>query len=530
MRTQEQAPAPILPPLAEKLAAGIALAHGLGLFLAPGILGGRGAAGGSAGIPLLPYLGVILSLEAALLSSNLSRNGGAWIPGPVMGGLDLIGRRFASFYRGGVLLILLGCLFAGGQTLLSFQDRRALGVPGIALVLLLAFHRFWSERTAALGYTAAGLRRTFAPGLHLAWLLGSAVLLFMTPFASVVRSGPLVLALAGAGQALQLLHLMAKIVLRAAPLHPTLAARLASSRPPLDLESFEHKVLRQPQAAPRPQTADAVLVESGSFRVDVSRLLDKLRDHQLPDPKDFILAWLRCATASGAKDIGLDPVEGGLRMTFDGRPFSSQELGNPYGALLDPEASEALRGRHFAYGLLAAQRLKPDSIKVFSGPSKDRAVMVLADKESSSGSPSAEPGKGTVIELRWPETASKPDVQGIIERAVRAFGLCKAELRAAGSKVNPYPWEASPGEPVGKWQIASGEGCRGAVRHFVPAPDELPKAEIHVYVLGTFIQRIVRHQYSSFEAYLACDDLALDISQTRVADLKELEQRLETLL
>jgi hypothetical protein len=298
---------------------------------------------------------------------------------------------------------------------------------------------------------------------------------------------------------------------------------------PLDLQRFEHKVLAG-SSRPAPPPGGDVLVESGSFRVDVEKLLDKLREHQLQDPRDFILCWLRCAVASGADQITLDSTEDGLTMTFDGRPFSSMELESPYGALLDPEAPEAKRGRHFAYGLLAVQRLGPAFIEASSGTGEGRAVMILAGRGMSSGDRRPEPGTETILRLRWQSPSQEPDVQGLLSRAKAVFGLTDARLTVNGSKVHPYPWESVSRRYGGNWGVVSEGNWRGAVRHFVPEPDELPTSTVHLYVLGTLIQDVVRHQYFAFEAYLACDDLGLDISQARVADQRKLEESLPTLL
>lgn len=293
----------------------------------------------------------------------------------------------------------------------------------------------------------------------------------------------------------------------------------SSGRLPPELGSFSHRVLGTPRAEPPPgPPGEPVLVETGSFRVDASLLLEKLRERQLQDPRDFILAWLRCACASGAMNIALDAADDGLSLSFDGRPFSRAALDDPYGALLDDEADEPLRGRHFAYGLLAAQRLKPDRVELSSGRGADRAMMIMNGSEQSEEEGRPEPGEDTVIRVRWRRGSGRQDIPGLLAKAAAAYGLAQARLTVNGVEVPWKPWQA------GTWRPVSGEGWRGAVRHFVPEPQELPSATFHIYVLGTRIQTVVRHQYSALEAYLACDDLPLDLSQARVSDPDRLEK------
>jgi len=311
------------------------------------------------------------------------------------------------------------------------------------------------------------------------------------------------------------------------------ALRLALGLRPVAPEpepgSFRQQVLGTPRAEPPAgQPGEPILVETGSFRVDASRLLDKLREHQLRDPRDFILPWLRCACASGAKNIALDPAGDGLSLSFDGRPFSRAALDDPYGALLDDEADEPLRGRHFAYGLLALQRLGPDRVEVSSGRGGGRAMLVLEGRERSGETGLPEPGEGTVIRVRWQRGPGRQDVPGLLARAAAVYGLAQARLTVNGVEAPREPWRAGPPRP-GTWRPVSGEGWLGYVRHFVPEPRELPSATFHIYILGTRIQTLVRHQYSSLEAYLACDALPLDLSQTGIADPARLEGILSVL-
>ncbi|TPW20165.1 MAG: hypothetical protein FD126_1956, partial [Elusimicrobia bacterium] len=164
----------------------------------------------------------------------------------------------------------------------------------------------------------------------LLWVLGGAGLLmvFMGRTATVWQGvGILGAHLALAGQ-----RSREVTALRWAELLPGVAPP-----PALDLSRYELNVDRRGpvERRPLPEGVEAQLVDSGSFRVDAGRMLEKLRQYQLRDPRDFILAWLRCAVASGAARIDLETSRAGLELRFDGRPFSSAELSQPYQVLVD---------------------------------------------------------------------------------------------------------------------------------------------------------------------------------------------------
>ena len=48
------------------------------------------------------------------------------------------------------------------------------------------------------------------------------------------------------------------------------------------------------------------LVESGSFKVDRAKALEKIIAYQLEKPGLFTLSWVRTAVASGANNISYD--------------------------------------------------------------------------------------------------------------------------------------------------------------------------------------------------------------------------------
>lgn len=285
--------------------------------------------------------------------------------------------------------------------------------------------------------------------------------------------------------------------------------------PALDLSRYELTVERRGPAerAELPPGVESQLVDTGSFKVDAAKMLDKLREYQLEDPADFLCAWLRCAAASGAAHMRLTTTAAALELGFDGRPFSASELSQPYQALVDAEGLDGRRGRHFAYGLLGLYRLRPRRVSVTSRGPDGVAVM----KAGSGGPPDpAEAPEGTVIRVAWPAWAAFWRPYLLARRAVRRYGLGPATLTVDGKPVPDRP--SDPG-----WTPIDAGGWRGVRR--------LPmfRNRVRLYVLGTLIEELEGEGLPSVEAWLTHDDLELDISQSSVVRGRRLESGLELL-
>jgi hypothetical protein len=109
-------------------------------------------------------------------------------------------------------------------------------------------------------------------------------------------------------------------------------------------------------------------VESGTFRVDRARALEKLSRYQLPDPRHFVRPWLRAAVLQGASRIAVSGEEGRAVLSFDGKPLEARLLEDPFSHLLEEsEASAHEAGRMLAVGLLACLRLSPAEVELRSG-------------------------------------------------------------------------------------------------------------------------------------------------------------------
>lgn len=285
--------------------------------------------------------------------------------------------------------------------------------------------------------------------------------------------------------------------------------------PALDLSRYEVQVERQaPAQRPAlPEGTAEQLVDTGTFRVDAAKMLDKLRSYQLSDPRDFLSAWLRCAAASGARNIRLESGATSLELAFDGRAFSSSELAQPYQALVDAEGENGKRGRHFAYGLLGLYRLKPLSVSVTSrGPDG-----VAAMKAGDAGTPLPESAlDGTVVRVTWPFWAAYWRPALIVRRARLRYGLGPAALTVNGRAV--------PDRPAGRsWHALEKDGWRAA------ANVAERTGRVRLYVLGTLIEEM-EYRSGGADAWLAHDELELDISQSSVVRGARLSKGLDLLV
>lgn len=273
--------------------------------------------------------------------------------------------------------------------------------------------------------------------------------------------------------------------------------------PALDLSRFQVSVEREAAPAlPAPVVDGEELVGSGSFKVDAAKMVEKLRERQLAEPEDFILAWLRCAAASGATQIAMTQGFSGIELFFDGRPFSTSELAQPYQVLLEGDGAEALRGRHFAYGLLALQRLNLGWLRVdSSGP---LGTSKMAFSRSGRVPEVGELRKpGTLIRVGWPAWIGWWRGYTAARQARLGYGLGPATFTLNGVSVpdSPADWTR---QEKGGWRTAFQRRGVGV------------GVNVRVYSLGTFIEEHEIADGPAADAWLANDGLELNISQTAV--------------
>ena len=251
-------------------------------------------------------------------------------------------------------------------------------------------------------------------------------------------------------------------------------------------------------------------VESGAFRVDRRRALDKLMRFQLPQAEMFMLPWVRSAVAGGATYVRLGAVDGTFEMRFDGRPFGREELTDPYSCLFDRYKPENRRNRELAIGLLSVMRLKPLFVSIASGAPGSRTRLRAESIESDRVDPAGDPETDTVIRVA-PSAAAvalwSPDRAEWIERLCR---VCPIPVWLSGEEAVR---EIKPASPPGLYFDENG------LRGWLTAPAELgPVSTLDAYTLGVFVSptqlTLPRVQV---DGYLNDDEFTLSASQSAVA-------------
>ncbi len=218
-------------------------------------------------------------------------------------------------------------------------------------------------------------------------------------------------------------------------------------------------------------TEDGELVESGTFRVDRKRALEKLKEFQFPDPAMFLLPWIRCAVASGATKITIqiDAAKTHLTMSFDGRPFGEGELNDPYGCLLDESTPENARNRHLAVGILAALRLSPAKLTVTSGMDSERRCLQIESLEQETLGEANESSHGTVLEVMFLDHWMnwKAALESVVRRYPVEFRAARLKFTKPAGLQKKVEREASPQERSLQYKFSDGKS-----RGWVEVPND----------------------------------------------------------
>ncbi|MBI2361822.1 MAG: hypothetical protein HYV15_00345 [Elusimicrobia bacterium] len=116
-------------------------------------------------------------------------------------------------------------------------------------------------------------------------------------------------------------------------------------------------------------------VESGSFRVDRAKALEKLVGFRRRDV-GCVMLFARCAAAAGAKALEIDEGKDSITLRFDGAPFTRRELIDPYAALFSEEGAAAEpRRRWLALAFVHAWRPSLRSVSFASGSGAERVSL-----------------------------------------------------------------------------------------------------------------------------------------------------------
>lgn len=272
-----------------------------------------------------------------------------------------------------------------------------------------------------------------------------------------------------------------------------------------------------------PPGAEALLIDSGTFKMDREKTLEKLSQYQLENPEQFLLPWLRLAVASGATRIDLARRGAEIELRFDGRPLVQAWTADPFGSLFEEDDAEAARHRHLAYGLLALLRLGPDSVQALSGSGAARAALSVLPKGGRAPAGSGPDGPGTTIRVRLGFFTGRLTALRALVWARDEFCLAETKLFVQGKEIPP------------EWTLFGPKAApfeRGPLRGVVapPIPGQTGKT-IGFYSLGVFVENFPYYgDRPHFIAWVRDDSLSLSISQYGMVRNKAFDKALKTVL
>ncbi|MBI5200212.1 MAG: hypothetical protein HY925_01385 [Elusimicrobia bacterium] len=262
-------------------------------------------------------------------------------------------------------------------------------------------------------------------------------------------------------------------------------------------------------------SAEPEHVASGGFRIDRRKALEKLAEYQLPDPKRFLLPWLRCAQACGAGTADLKFTASSITLTFDGKPLASRYVREPFDALFADEADSA-RHRDLATGLLTAFRLSPAEASVVSGVGDERLRLRGKSAEDAQAEVLVDGGTITSLTVSWKGNAKRVPAE-CVEAAASAARMLPFTLFVNGAAA-----AAEPRDPYVRTEI---DGTR--VRVSIPLDPTARDTTVRVHKRGVFTGEVPIQTPIDVTAEIDRDDFVLDASQSMAVRDDRLENALK---
>ncbi len=271
--------------------------------------------------------------------------------------------------------------------------------------------------------------------------------------------------------------------------------------------------------------ADAgTLVGSGTFRVDRTQALEKLKDFQLPDPTKFLLPWVRCAVASGATGIRLESEGARLRMQFNGPPFTLKELENPYDCLFESSTPDSARNRFLATGLLSALRLDPGEVRIISGRRPERICLRVESLERDAIEKADDMGMATVLTVEWRQRTWNHS-SAALRHLGEHYGMGAIPIEIEGGTTLPPRRDvlSQSDQELGLW--FNEEGVRGVIR----VPEDLAgESVLRLHSYGVLVESIrLQRPLDHIDGSINDDQLTLNVSQAGVVRNERFEQTMK---
>lgn len=277
-----------------------------------------------------------------------------------------------------------------------------------------------------------------------------------------------------------------------------------------------------------PEEEKGELVESGSFRVDRARALEKLSAFRRRDV-GCVMLFARAAAASGAKELLIERASRSIVFRFDGKPFERRELADPFGVLFDEGSGGDARRRWLALAMIHAWRPSLARLSVASGKDPEGAVVEAdglgSEKVENGGTPD---GK-TVVTLElstsdeghWRHPAA-PELIVCNPRS-HLWGRMAVSVSSSGRVEGRFvPAPAGPGE------LAFDEN--GVFGHISVPPEPALESSVDAYIQGVYAGRLDwRDQALPVVGKADDPSLSLDASLASVVQ-NQARERLEELV
>jgi hypothetical protein len=267
------------------------------------------------------------------------------------------------------------------------------------------------------------------------------------------------------------------------------------------------------------------LVETGAFRIDRRRAIEKLQRFQLPNRGEGVYLWIRVANACGASAIDFRIGVTSMEVSFDGVPLRERELRDPYAALEGSEGS-GRRGRLFALGLLHAMREKPASLTVSSGTGKNGFTLSSPELGRERVTKRPRGSTRTVVRLKWSFWSRKQNTGPFAPITVQLgsrVAMSRARIRVNGVEAERRFEE---GEAKGHLPGAAPSFRRFAVyrergavcRHTIPAYVSGEKSRVEVFTGGVRSAVVRRPRgFARLQSWVNDDGLTLNAALTGIA-------------
>jgi hypothetical protein len=108
----------------------------------------------------------------------------------------------------------------------------------------------------------------------------------------------------------------------------------------------------------------------------------KMQDFQLPDPAQYLLAFVQALVARGAGRLDVEIDADDVRFTSDGEPFSATDLDRVFNALFMRSAGADTKSiRQLAIGICTAEATEPGHIEVRTGGPEGTRRLLLRPGE-----------------------------------------------------------------------------------------------------------------------------------------------------